>query len=407
MGDRPSHRQPRRGWVAAIGLAGWLWALPAPVTGQDVSGSASLEVKGWFETPVFSEQRRASVSLMLQPEYQLAWGDRQRLRIAPFVRWDQVDSERTHWDIRELLWEHTADAWDLRAGVGRVFWGVTESQHLVDVINQTDFIENLDGEDKLGQSMVHLGLYRSWGTVELFGLPGFRTRTYPGPAGRPRFPLPIATGLTVFESGAGRTHVDVAARWSHVIGAADIGVAHFHGTSREPRFVVGTTADRQPVFIPHYDQIDQSSLDLSWVSSAWLWKLELINRGSEFERFAALTGGVEYTLSGVFASGAELGLMAEFLWDERGRLGQNPLDDEIFVASRLALNDVQGTELLSGIAVDRHSGASFVTIEGSRRFGNRWRINLEGRSFFAIPETDFLYPFRADDYLHLEIAWFL
>ena len=50
-------------------------------------------------------------------------------------------------------------------GVRRVFWGVAESNHLVDVINQTDAIENPDQEDKLGQPMLNLAY------VEYFCLP--------------------------------------------------------------------------------------------------------------------------------------------------------------------------------------------------------------------------------------------
>ena len=46
----------------------------------------------------------------------------------------------------------------MRLGLRKVYWGVTESQHLVDVINQTEGVENLDGEDKLGQPMLNLAL---------------------------------------------------------------------------------------------------------------------------------------------------------------------------------------------------------------------------------------------------------
>ena len=53
-----------------------------------------------------------------------------------------------------------------------MFWGVTESQHLVDVVNQTDLVENPDGEEKLGQLMVNLTVARSWGTLNLFVAPG-------------------------------------------------------------------------------------------------------------------------------------------------------------------------------------------------------------------------------------------
>ena len=93
------------------------------------------------------------------------------------------DGERTHFDVRELYWETFGETWDLRIGIARVFWGVVETQHLVDIINQTDTVENSDGEDKLGQPMINLSLVRDWGTVDLFVLPGFRERTFRGVSG--------------------------------------------------------------------------------------------------------------------------------------------------------------------------------------------------------------------------------
>ena len=71
------------------------------------------------------------------------------LTFTPFFRLDSSDGERTHLDIRELLWQSYGDTWEVRAGLGKVFWGVTESQYLVDVINQTDLVESPDGEDRL------------------------------------------------------------------------------------------------------------------------------------------------------------------------------------------------------------------------------------------------------------------
>ena len=55
----------------------------------------------------------------------------------PFIRIDQQDEERSHFDIRELAWLHVGNDWELRTGIRKVFWGVNESQHLVDIINQT------------------------------------------------------------------------------------------------------------------------------------------------------------------------------------------------------------------------------------------------------------------------------
>jgi glycosyltransferase involved in cell wall biosynthesis len=39
------------------------------------------------------------------------------------------------------------------------------------VINQTDLVENSDGEDKLGQAMINLSVYQDWGAVDIFVLP--------------------------------------------------------------------------------------------------------------------------------------------------------------------------------------------------------------------------------------------
>jgi hypothetical protein len=50
----------------------------------------------------------------------------------------------------------------------------------VDIINQTDLVENIDGEDKLGQPMVHFSYFGDWGVVDFFLLPYLRERTYPG-----------------------------------------------------------------------------------------------------------------------------------------------------------------------------------------------------------------------------------
>jgi len=71
---------------------------------------------------------------------------------------DEHDDNRTHGDIRELSWIHVGSNWETRVGVRKVFWGVTEGRHLVDIINQTDAVDQVDGEEKLGQPMINLSV---------------------------------------------------------------------------------------------------------------------------------------------------------------------------------------------------------------------------------------------------------
>jgi hypothetical protein len=206
--------------------------------------------------------------------------------------------------------------------------------------------------------------------------------------------------------------VDGAVRWSHVLGGWDLGLSHFRGTGREPQLLFGTTNEGESVLIPRYVVINQTALDVQTTTGGWLWKLELISRGGQGDRFAggkrfnALTGGFEYTFANVRGSGRDVGVLAEYLFDDRGRLATTPFEDDMFVGARLELNDVQTTRLLAGAIVDRRTGATFVSLESGRRLGNRWTMNLETRLFLGLQGDDYLFGFRNDDYAQLELSWF-
>ncbi|MEN8175949.1 MAG: hypothetical protein ABFS23_09315, partial [Pseudomonadota bacterium] len=159
-----------------------LFTLAASGTGQagDWSGNVAAELR-WFPNPgAFPDQGDGGISFSAQPEYRHQWADRTRgFTFVPFARWDSMDEERTHADIRELYLLAVEEDWEFRVGIGKVFWGVTETQHLVDIINQTDLVENIDGEEKLGQPMVRVTRVVDNGALDFFVLPYFRERTFP------------------------------------------------------------------------------------------------------------------------------------------------------------------------------------------------------------------------------------
>ena len=230
-------RKRARIWALIAVFAGGI-APPAAdaVAGQEIRGSVFVETRIFPNDPLFAEQNDAvfSPSIGLTPEF-IWWpnGDGPELRLTPMLRLDAHDASRTHFDVREASALWLRDGWTLMAGVGKVFWGTTESVHLVDIVNQTDGVEDIDGEDKLGQPMVNFTLERDWGALDLFVMPFFRERTYPGSEGRLRG-LTSVLDDAVYESDAGRWRPDFAARWSHSLGSIDLGVAGFYGTSREP-----------------------------------------------------------------------------------------------------------------------------------------------------------------------------
>lgn len=431
-----------------------------------LTGSAALQGQYFANDAAFPDQYDGgNLSLSIEPEFYREWAEgKQSFTFTPFARLDQHDDERTHGDIRELYWRMSGASYELRAGVRRVFWGVTESQHLVDVINQDDFVENLDGEDKLGQPMLNLALIRDWGTLDLFLLPYFRERTFPGEEGRLRPQFVVDTDHPSYEADSEERHIDGALRWARSFGQWDVGLSYFDGTNRDPRLLVnpGTPllvpdpATLPPICLitptlpqcqvsvffpdvtltPRYDQVRQIGLDLQAIFGGWAWKLEAIRRESAAEKFTALAAGFEYTYVGVFGSAIDVGALAEYLWDSRGKLdpdsqqaaaqarfqdGQgftpaeamalsgltpetfSPFEDDLFVGTRIAFNDVQSSDILAGVIADRETHAVFGSIEANRRLSDNWKLALESRFFTGLDELDPLYGLRDDDYLQIEL----
>ena len=131
----------------------------------DITGFIGFDTQAfWLDGQYQGQENGLNPSLMLQPEFYWRSDDgQQRVSIVGFARLDSVDDERTHADLREAYWGIDGDDWDLTAGISKVFWGVTESRHLVDVINQTDLVESIDKESKLGQPLVNFKLQRDYG----------------------------------------------------------------------------------------------------------------------------------------------------------------------------------------------------------------------------------------------------
>ncbi|MES9905206.1 MAG: hypothetical protein ABW168_21340 [Sedimenticola sp.] len=366
----------------------------------EFSAKVGAELRLFTENAQYSgQQGNSNLSTFVEPELFWSWnGGDDTLTFKPFLRLDQNDSERSHGDIRELMWNHLGDGWELRAGVGKVFWGVTEFQHLVDVINQSDSVEDVGGESKLGQPMINLSFERDWGIVDLFLLPGFRQRTYPGIEGRLRSSLVVDTGQTQYQSSNGDRHPDIALRWSHTLGDYDIGLHWFHGTNRDPRLDAGTKG-ATPVLIPYYEQMNQVGLDLQATLEEWLWKLETRHRDSESSRYWAAHGGFEYTLVGINESSADLGLLMEYGWDERGTDPSVIMQNDLFLGARLALNDEAGSELLGGIGYDLDYRSKSLSLEASRRYGDNWKASLDARFYFIDDSSDPVTGYADDSHL--------
>ncbi len=397
--------------------------------------SIEEETAGWFkgeaglEARLFGKeglngQDKTSGSVRIQPEIDyLTESESNLFEMTLFARLDSNDEERSHFDIRELIWTHVGEnAWETKAGIGKVFWGVTESQHLVDIVNQTDLVENPDGEDKLGQPMVEFAYESEWGNFDFYWLWYFRERTFPGADGRLGSPIEIDASAVTYASGSEAANQDFAFRYSNYQGALEYAFTWFSGTNREPVFLFNGDL-QNPGLIPHYTTIDQAGVELQYVWEDWLLKFEGITRSGAGDRYTAATAGFEFTQVGIFDTAMDLGWLVEYLWDDRGDRASTAFEHDWFVGWRWTANDEDATEALLGGIWDPESNDVFYSLEASRRIGQNMKVVAEARVFsggapypqslpgmlqmLANPAVEYkTSSLRKEDYLQIEFIYY-
>lgn len=366
-----------------------LMGLTPPALSAEIVGTVGFEGLTFLQASQEPKQERFYGSLVLEPEFFTPVGTNSELSAQLFYRKDFQSASRTHGDIRELMLYRYADDWELNIGIGKVFWGVTESRHLVDVINQIDNIESLDDEQRLGQPMAQFKLIRDWGTFDVFILPYFRELDFGNNDLRPNLGATVTDAE--YQDNAKQRHIDIAARWSHTLDDLDFAISYFKGTKRTP-VLTPVIENQQLVLQPNYVQTQRLGLEAQYIYQDWLLKFEGVHSSSyelasqagqaqqnkyQAKATNALVAGFEYTFYGVQNSAHDIGLIGEYLFDEWQEL--TPFQRDWFTGVRWVWNDVQSTELLLGNILDLDDKTQIWQLEATRRLDETWKASLMAR----------------------------
>lgn len=400
-------------------LTGLLAIVSLPDMAFDFSAEFGVEGRRFLEEGAYDHQVDDEYALSWKPEF--VWeGDSSEFVFTPYFRKDFQDPDRSHSDVREAIWKTWSGPLELHVGVSKVFWGVTESINLADVINQTDQVESPDGDEKLGQPMIRgIWLSESWGTFDAFILPGFRERTFPGEPGRYRLPVPFIDAE--YQASEEDKHVDYSMRWSNyyeLFGAPlDISFSLFHGTSRDPIYIVQETEFSEDLIvptgiIPYYAQMNQAAMTLQYSLEGWLLKAEMRHRDildDEFEdedADAAVTG-FEYTIVGPLGLDFDLGLLMEYQYDSRGKESLAQSQNDMFYAARIAFYDMDSSEILMGMTQDLDfPGSRLYSIEGNTRLNSFTTISVRALVFVANPDDEVMDFIKKDDTLQAGLTFY-
>ncbi|MDG2061717.1 MAG: hypothetical protein P8J93_07885 [SAR86 cluster bacterium] len=379
-------------------------------SGREFLGEVSFEGR-YFSKEGFFDQDKFHSSISFSPEIYIESEDSKKsFTFKSKFRKDSEDSERDIIDIQELNWTIVGNIFETKIGIRKDFWGVTETVHRVDIINQTDLVENIDGEDKLGQPMINISFEGLHGTFDAYALLGFRERTFGGQNARLRAPILVNTENPLYESNSEEKRIDFAFRWNQYFSAFEYAVSHFSGTSREPLFEIDLSK-QVPLLRPLYNVIDQTGIEILYILGNMAFKLEGFSRSGQEDRFSAATAGVEYTQIGIFESRIDLGWIAEFNHDDR--IENSPIS----VGTRLTFNDIADTQILSGLLWNQDTNEKNIFIEASSRLKSCCKISIEGVIFTKGKKLNTFNPYREpqglfdyfqdEDFLKLEFIYYL
>ena len=375
--------------------------LPAQLVVGEMIGELSFDNRYFFNVGL-QEQEKNHSSFSFSPE--IFKDDSNRIfHFKAKFRRDSEDPGRNLNDIQELYLINVFKDKEIKFGVSKEFWGVTETSHRVDIVNQTDFTEGFDGEEKLGQPMIKISLERSWGLLDIYALLGFRERNFSGIKGRLRSPLSINEKNSLYSSSSKNKRVDFAFRWSNYYDNLDIAISHFSGTSREPRFL--PSPNEINVLVPLYEVIDQTGLEIQYLLDSLAIKGEVISRSGHGDRYTAATYGFELTQVGFLQTRMDLGWVVEFNHDDR-------LESSPFVlGTRFSFNDIYDSQILSGFIINDRSKELGFLLEASRRIGECCLLSLEGVYFDDTDEDNgkqkLFQAFMEDDFLRAEFIYYL
>jgi len=373
----------------------------------DISGNIAFQLRGFTQNSMWSGQNTSDIESSISGEWEIRWrsnSNNQRISFIPFARWDENDNKRSHYDFREAYWAYQNEDFELLIGLNKVFWGVAESVHLIDIINQTDLVENINQEEKLGQPMIRLAFQEHYGLLSFYLLPYFRERSFPGSDGRFRGESAINADNAKYQSSSKRKHLDFAIRYSHYFGDVDLGLYYFNGTNRDPRFSMrGVNSE----LLLNYDQIEQIGLDLQYTNSSWLWKLESFVRDGYADSIFAGVAGFEYTFYQIFGGSSDLGILFEYQYDDRSSVESISIaDNDFFLGSRWTSNNINDGSILAGVILDKKTSETFYSVEAKTRLKENFLLSLELKMTTNSELGEPSFPQSRDDYLELQINHF-
>ncbi|MBJ57214.1 MAG: hypothetical protein CMP24_03110 [Rickettsiales bacterium] len=377
----------------------------------EINSETGIIIKEFHKNEAYSNQQN-TYSSFIKSEIFFDFKNDFEFLMEPYFRYDHHDKYRSLFNFKENNITYYYNDIQLKAGISEVFWGITESKNLVDIINLKDVT---DGEQKakLGQSLLAFSNYsEKFGSLDFFYLPFFKNSSQIGKEGRLRLSKPIENYNIVYEGGAGSKVPSWALKWEHSFGVIDLSLQGFRGNSRESS-TIAKLENSQLKYFQGYERISQIGTYFQVISGPIIYKLEAIKRNGQKnaknirENFFSYTLGLEYLTNNLFENKWDLTSFIEYHNDDRNNDSTDIFQNDLFLATRLNFNNIEGTEFFTSITLDTDGGGNTSTLELSSRITDNIRVTGSYNSYWSVNDVDILYNFRRDNYFSINIISYL
>ena len=342
----------------------------------DFSGEIDTSFFFYREKPKFVEQD----SDKFQSELAVVF----HLNGEVFTKWDldstfflrhNPDAQKDIWgDIRELRFSGYKSNSSISAGVLTEYWGSLEANNPVDIINARDFIQDYEGDIKLGQPGLAYSRFEGNHQLDTFILPYARERALPEGRDRYRFNS-FDYASAQFEKN--RYLPSLALRYKYTHEQGRLAVSQYRGYTRSPEFIAETSPDSQEIeLIPKYQLINQTGLELEWLKAGAIFKAELIYQSGGPDSFFGTGTGVEREFPNILNSSMTFTPFFEVYYDNRNeRAPITAFDNDLYLGARVLFNDINDSKIQTNMLWDWESHAYFYELDASRRIGNDWLVS--------------------------------
>ena len=374
----------------------------------EINNEAGFDIREFHKEEAYSSQKN-TYSSFIKSEIFLEISNNINFISEPYYRYDNHDKERSLFDFKENYLVVFGDSYEIKTGIGEVFWGITESKNLVDIINVYDSTDG-DQKAKLGQSLISYSYFtEKIGVFDVYYLPFFSKSSQIGKRGRLRLSKPIENYNTIYEGGAGEKVPSWAMKWAKNVGNSDFSVQAFRGNSRESS-TIPLLENGVLKYFSGYERISQLGTYIQTIMGPYIFKMETIRRNgqknanNDRENYYSYTIGMEYLINRLFEKIWDITFFIEYNNDDRNNDSTDILQNDIFLASTLLMNNVNGTELTTGITLDLDGGGDTANLELSTRITDNYRFTGIYQIYWSTNNKDILYNFRRDNYLGLKLV---